>query len=71
MKDSLDKKTLDLEFHPHDYRATELAARVAKVGTAEFCKLAIHVVTRGTLAGEWPAILQTCETDNSHRPGHT
>jgi hypothetical protein len=65
MNDPLDKKTLDLEFHPCDFMATEKAASVAKVGTADFCKLAIHVMTRRTLDGEWPPSLRTSPQDET------
>ncbi|CAG9229982.1 hypothetical protein PSP6_540030 [Paraburkholderia tropica] len=65
MKDPNDKKTLDLDFHPSDFVATEKAARVAKVDTTEFCKLAIHVLTRSTLAGEWPPGVRSLARDDS------
>lgn len=45
---------LDLLFHPLDFAAIEQASRVAKIEMAEFCKLAIHVAARQTLAGVWP-----------------
>lgn len=61
MKDILDKRTIDINFHPADFSATEEAASVARVDTAEFCKLAIHVITQRTLAGEWPPSLPAVE----------
>lgn len=45
---------LDLSFHPIDFAALEQASRVAKIEMSEFCKLAIHVAARQTLAGAWP-----------------
>lgn len=45
---------LDLSFHPDDFAAIEQASRVAQVEASEFCKLAIHVAARQTLAGAWP-----------------
>ena len=51
MKDTTEKKRLNLEFHPSDFAATEQASGLAGVDTAEFCRLAIHVATRSTLAG--------------------
>jgi hypothetical protein len=54
MSDRTNKKRLDLEFHPDDFEAIKEASRIANVETDDFCKLAIHVVTRRTLGGEWP-----------------
>ena len=71
MKDPLDKKTLDLEFHPFDFMATEKAASVAKVDTADFCKLAIHVMTRRTLDGEWPPSLRSGPQDENCDRSHS
>lgn len=45
---------LDLSFHPIDFAALQQASRVAKIEPSEFCKLAIHVAARQTLAGVWP-----------------
>ncbi|WP_325085956.1 hypothetical protein [Burkholderia contaminans] len=45
---------LDLSFHPNDFAAMEQASRLAKIEPSEFCKLAIHVAARQTLAGAWP-----------------
>lgn len=49
---------LDLSFHPDDFAAMEQASRLAKIEPSEFCKLAIHVAARQTLAGVWP--LRSC-----------
>ncbi|AJY03105.1 hypothetical protein SB768_24830 [Burkholderia sp. SIMBA_043] len=45
---------LDLSFHPNDFAAMVQASRLAKIEPSEFCKLAIHVAARQTIAGAGP-----------------
>ncbi|MCA8270697.1 hypothetical protein [Burkholderia vietnamiensis] len=54
MRNGTTKRKLDLLFHPADFDAIERASRLAKIETSEFCKLAIHIAARKTIAGSWP-----------------